>query len=378
MSAPTTADIDNIKLKAYNFNWDNNGLGISTVDTVSVSIGEQVINVDDADQFEGIIKQFSKGFMISVTATFKRSDAAFVWGLLAQNKSTLVSGGGKSYYSIRNKQVDNRADAKVLIMNPANLGTSDRSEDLYMPLAFPTLEDFELVGSRDTPQSVTVSFTIFPDLDNNNELLRVGDWTAVESDPVGIWAAMSPRALVPGKHLDAATIDVDELQQVEFLGAFADDSTTTMLLNDVGGLTAAETDKTIEIDTLSLANAVSVGDYLKLDDGGGNTEYVYVEAITYSTTTSATITAIRDVWGTGLVTLVDNDTITLQENVAVINVTSIATLASATPADVEIGTTVQGSGSAKAGVIKGIQAGSSVITATIGSTVSPDLTVTVS
>lgn len=372
---PTTADLDNIQLQAYDIVWDNQDLGFTTVDSLVINQGEQVINVDNADQLEGIIKQFSKGYVFSVTVSLKRSDFDFIYGKLMQSKATLVQGsGGEKYYSVRNQIFDNVDLSKILKLHPSNLSATDRSKDIYFPKAFPTLEDFNLVGSRDTVQEVSITFTIFPDLDNNDESARFGDWTAVASNPLGVWLSTDDNPQVPGKHVDAMTISAQSTHQINGFALFGTTTgTATAAIDNGAGYTA--TDTSLVFDGLSSANAILDNSYVEI-----GSEIIYVESVSYTSTTEGTLTVVRGVAGSTAASITDNDAITVIDEVAVINANDSGSWASSSASNVTVGDTVSGTGTDKSGVIAHVAAGSADITLTVpsGGTASPNLAVTAS
>lgn len=369
----TSQDVTDINLQSYDITWDSLDLGLTFVDSVVINQNEQLIPVANVDQIEGTVKSFSKGFVVNVTATFANTSIERIYGKLMQNKAVLQSDGTNRYYSLRNIKVDNTADAKALILHPSDLPSTDKSKDYYLPLAFPELPDFVINGSRDTVQQMQVTFVVFPDLNNNNEVLRAGDWTVTPTDPDYAFIATGSPFQVPAKSLLALDVEAGEKQQISAGIVYSANSTVTAALNDAGGLTATAT--SLPFDTLSSDNAIQEGSYLELDNGGSQ-EVVYVSSITYATSTTGTATIARGIWGTSGIVLVDNDTITIKNTPAITNATDIVTWASSSASNVTVGNVRGASDATKKGVIAHVAAGSANITATSGATVSPNLVVT--
>ncbi|MHC4397359.1 MAG: hypothetical protein ACYS1A_17100 [Planctomycetota bacterium] len=357
---------DNVKLVEFNFSYNNADQGFLVSAQTQTSPGTQYVDVINAAQFNGILKTWRNGFQPTLTITMLESDYNKLIGQLGVEQFYPIIDGSKLGWGMGSKQKE--LFGKQAVLHPVDADADDYAGDIMFWKAVPDFGQANIGGNRDEAQTVVVPFKILPDtnMNPNWDYGIIGDWTATETDPQGIFTQFNDKVVKPFKHTPAISIDSNQTLQKADYGFWAQDSGVTAAVNDIGDIAA--TDKTIEIDTISITNGLAIGDYIIIDS-----EYMEITDITYSTATAANATVIRGIGGTVAAIHLNDAVITKQKDVFILNVTRRAAHTSGTPASATVG---DSNVLNNKGLITWVAAGSSSIDCLLGATTSQALLVT--
>lgn len=363
----TNSQLDAIDKQRLEMIFDDVNLGVLKPDSLSVMLGGVYTPVT-VDQLTGVIKEWQEGFSISVKAILMDVSPSFIHGTLMNGAvGVKVGASGDAAVGFGSRKIDQRAISAELLLHEYGVAYTTRTTDWTFWKARAKFDGTEIAYGQGRVKELSVTFTIYPDLDQHVDFTYgcYGDASSVtsESVPKGTWISMGKNAQVPGKTLAAYTLGVNQLEQLQCFSAYSVDGSVTAALNDGTDINA--TDLTVTYDTLA-GGAFAVGDYIRM-----GTEYMYVSA-----DSGTALTVVRGVWGSTAATHLDNAVITVQSDVSIIRTTNYATWATSVAADVTVGTTFQGSGSANIGNTAWVSNGSSNITATVNTKASPNCVVT--
>ncbi len=369
----STINTDDMRQVAYDFYANLLPVGATTNGSTNVVIGQNRVAVENAEQVKGVIKLWRSGMTARIETTLKEVAPSKLSSIIALGISVRTS-GSKSAYGIGTNRVNIDPYAFELRLQPTGQDLSDTT-DSWIFWRAASVQEFTYSGNIDEPQEVGVVLEALPDLTRGTgfELGAHNHHEISQGTPRGVWIATGNRAKVPGKHLTAMTLTVDEIQQLQCYEHQSDISTTVTALMNEATLTA--TQKTINIDALSLDNGIAAGNYVILDSGSG-AEIVYVESVVRLSATTAELTVVRGVHGTTAAAHADNISVELLEGVQVWNRTYEATWASS-GSNVDAGNTFT-SNSQNKGEVTGVSSGGpDNITATFATKASPNTAITV-
>lgn len=361
-------DSSQIKFEEYDVRFKGEDLGYTKMDSTMTSMGMTYREVKDAAQFTGIVAKSKSGAAPTLKVVIYQTDFPNVFDTIAGNQVYPIVDGAKLAWGLGSRKLDLFDEAGEIILHPTGVDNDDYSRDIMYWLAVPDLSAVELKGSRDGAMSIEIPFTILPDTTQSLDLTYgiYGDHTAVEADPYTVYITTEAKARAPYNHTTALTLLSKAKTQVYAYGFYKTNSSVTAAVNEAGNVAA--TDASFDFDTLSTASNFAVGDYLLC-----GTEVMQITAITYATTTTGTITVNRHIAGTTAAAHLDNAAITKLSNVYVIPVTRRATWTSTAADDVTVGNS---NALGNKGLLTWLADGSDTITAAVGSTTSPNLTVT--
>lgn len=343
-------------------------IGYTLQDATMATLGFKYVVIQNAAQTQGIIAASKTGVAPTIRITMMQTQFASLSSLAGSQLYPIVD-GAKLAYGMGSRKLDLPSNAMPIRLHPAGVDDTDFSQDIYYWLASPDLSAVQYKGTRDSQQLLEVPFMLFQDttksLDFDYGLL--GDWTATtNAAPNYVYIDTEYQARVPYKHTSALTLASKQKKQVYGHAFYKTNTTTTCTVNEAGNVAA--TDQTFDIDALSVASSMSVGQYWIVD-----TEVLQIESISYSATDEATVTWIRGIGGSVAASHNDDATMTLLTNVYVIPVTLRGTWASSAGDDVTVGDSVA---SGTKGLLTWIADGSDTITCTVTAIASPNLTVT--
>lgn len=360
------ADKSKVKLREFNLIYDFEDVGYLVSAQTQASPGSQYVDVTNAAQFNGVLKSWTNGYIPTVQIQMLETDYQRLFGRLGGEQFRAIVDGAKLSWGIGSRVKE--LLGKMTILRPVGADAGDYAEDIAFWKGIPDFSQVQITGNRDEANVVTVPFKILPDDTQNIDWTygRIGDWTAVDTAPGGIFAQFDFAVKHPYKHIPAVTLDSNSKLQAQWFGFWSQDSAVTAAINDVDDITAI--DKDVVFDGLSIANGLSVGDYIKIDS-----EKMEITAIVYTTSTAGTATVRRGIGGTAAAIHLDDAAITLQKNVYVMNVTKRAAHLSSVPADVTVG---DSNVTDNKGLMEWASDGASNLTAVIGATTSQTLVVT--
>ena len=367
--AITNSQIEAIDKQRMEMYYDDVNLGALKPDSLRVQVGG-VYQPVTIDQLAGVVKEWQEGFTITVQGVLMDVSPAFINGTLMSGQVfSKTAASGDIFVGLGNRKIDMRAISAELRLHEYGVADTTRTTDWMFWKAKAKFENTEFAYGATTVKELTVTFTIYPDLDKaiDYQYGGYGDWSAYDAEavPKGVWIATGKNAQVPGKHLTALTLNPSDLQDLQAFAAYATDGSVTAALND--GTDINSTDTAVVYDTLA-GGSIVAGDYIKM-----GTEYMRVSA---NDTGTNTLTVQRGVWGSTAAAHLNDAAITVQTAVSVVRCTNWATWASSVAADVTVGTTFNGSGTAAIGRIAHVSSGSSNVTATLNTKASPNLVVT--
>ena len=371
-----SSSIADIEVKAFDVFFDGIDMGFTEVDSLQVEMGAEYLDVTNSDQLFGMIASWEKGFNFVVNMTLMQANIDFLFEKVLRGRYTKVAdASGNRVYKIVNSSKKLHDTTARLELHPRENDRTDRSGDYTFTLTEIKLDGTQLLGSRDSIQSLQISFVVFPNFDNNpkGEVAMFGDPSTVETDPDTAWISTSEKLIDNvGIHLDAIEMDEQMIEQLYCWGYLGADSSTTAAIDEAGNITISQ--NSFNIDATATGD-LRAGDIIKID-----TEYMLVGTVTALTATTATLSGVRrGMYGSAAATHLDNAVVTLRENNSFIN-RSIdgAAWASSTPATATVGNIPTASlGVTKSGVVEALAAGTTNITGTVGATASPNCALTV-
>ncbi len=366
---PSSADIADIRLQAYEITYDSEDIGFTTNGSTVINVNGVPVPVDNVEQLRGVVKLFRAGWEITVDIELKDTSPATINGLAMRGESIETS-GGKSRFNIGDAITNMEPFAAELKLHVQGIDLSDTSDDWLFFKAV-IVGPIALTGSNIDHQVLPLTFQVLPDFDKSSERRfgAFGSHDISQGTPRGIWITMGKRPITPSQHLTALTLDADQVDQIQAFEHASDISTTiTALLNDAG---LVATDKDIVVDALTVDNGVAANDFLILDSASGK-EIVFVESVVRINATEATYTTVRGVHGTTAAAHANDVTVELLEDVSVTRITDSQDVAWASddPADVAVGDTFTSTTQNK-GQVSHVAVGSANITATFNAVASP-------
>ena len=380
-------DVNNTRLQSYIAYWRSVQtntfveLGITKVGTPEFGAKGAYVNLDDADAFFGRIASQKTGWEVMCKITLQEISYAELYSRILQGQTGLVIDGVKKAYDGDTSPVNMTRDISgELRLIPLAAPAGDLSECITMWKAAPQV-DLKLAGDRTKYQTVDVEFMAYPDSTRKRAgfpfsaaYFRLGDPTAIASDPDYIGFTFGDQPVAPYKHTPAFSIDAGDKKKTFAYGAFTANKVAgnTVALN---GAIATVTQTSVVYQTKTIAGESLTGQYVIVDS-----EILYVTLDTQSTTTTGTLTVVRAALFSTAATHLTATVCTQQDplSLAVIPVTDRATFASGTPATATVGDS-SSTGSlvfGDKGLVTHVAAGTTNVTATIGLTVSKNLVVT--
>lgn len=363
----TNAQLDAIDKQRMEMYFDDVNLGALDPDSLSVMING-VYQPVTIDQLAGIVKEWQEGFTIMVKGTLMDVSPSFVKGtLMAGQLFSKTATSGDLFVGFGNRKIDMRAISAELRLHEYGVAATTRTTDWIFWKSKAKFNNTEFGYGATKVKKLQVEFTIYPDLEKELDFQYggYGDYTAMTSEavPVGVWISAGKVAQVPGIHLAALSLAAGQLEDLQAFAAYATAGDVTAAVNNGSNITSGAT--TIAYDTLA-GGTIVAGDYIKIDN-----EYMWVVS-----KTDTEYTVKRAVWGSTAASHLDNAVITVQKNVSIVRVTNWATWASSSTADVTVGTTFGGTGTAFIGRFAHVSSGSSNGTATVNTKASPNLVLT--
>lgn len=366
MSEITNAQLDAIDKQRMSMYADDANLGAMDPDSLSVMI-DGVYQPVTIDQIPGIVKEWQEGYNIMVRATLLDVSPAFIIGTLFSGQLfSKTATSGDIFGGFGPRKIDMRAQAVELRLHEYGVANTTRTTDwIFWKAKAKFKSEFAYGATR--VKKLAVEFTIYPDTDKELDFQYggYGDYTAMTSEavPVGVWISAGKIAQTPGIHLAALSLAAGQLEDMQVFAAYSTAGDVTAAINNGSNITSGAT--TIAYDTLA-GGTIVAGDYIKIDN-----EYMWVVS-----KTDTEYTVKRAVWGSTAASHLDNAVITVQKNVSIVRVTNWATMASSVTADVIVGNTFGGTGTAAIARISHVSSGSSNVTATVNTKASPNLVVT--
>jgi len=363
----TNAQIDAIDKQRMEMYFDDVNLGALDPDSLSVMIGG-VYQPVTIDQLAGICKEWQEGFTIMVRGTLLDVSPSFVKGtLMAGQLFSKTSTSGDLFVGFGGRKIDMRAISAELRLHEYGVANTTRTTDWLFWKSKAKFNNTEFAYGATRVKKLQVEFTIYPDFEKELDFQYggYGDYTAMTSEavPVGVWISAGKIAQTPGIHLAAMSLAAGQMEDLQAFAAYSTAGDVTAAVNNGSNITSTAT--TIAYDTLA-GGTIVAGDYIKIEN-----EYMWVVS-----KTDTEYTVKRAVWGSTAATHNDDAVITVQKNVSIVRVTNWATWASSVTADVTVGTTFGGTGTAAIGRFAHVSSGSSNGTATVNTKASPNLVVT--
>jgi len=337
---------------------------------LSVKFNDNIVELKDIAGYIGTAEAKTYGLVPEVMFTTFHANVANLWGIYLNGYTTVITSGADKSYHGGVKLIDLFADADTLVIHPGDLDDTDRSEDFNFHLARLTPENVELIGDHSKFQEIKLNARIFPDENRSVEsrYFIIGDPT-ITNTPLKVWTQWNKKVNIPSFHVAALSLAVGQNEQVQGMALFGDIVTTaTGAIDDATDISASDT--SIVFDTMAGGTFIA-DEYYVIES-----EYIYVTAVTMSSTTAGTLTAVRGVCGTTAAAHVDDTVITMVTGSSIENQTAQGTWASSDVAKVTIGDTYLGSGTTLKGVANHVATGPSNITMTLNSVASPNLVIT--
>jgi hypothetical protein len=378
-------NVNNTRIQQYVAYWKSaqsnvfTELGITETGTPEFGAKGSYVNLEDADQFFGRIASQLVGHEVMCRIVLKEVSYAELYSRLLQGQLYQVIDGVRRRYDADTVPVNmNRDIAGELRLVPLSAPPGDLSECITIWKAAPQL-DLKLAGDRTKYQTVAAEFMAYPDslrarpgYPLSAGYYGLGDPNALPSDPDFIGASFGDQPMAPYKHTPAFSIAPGDKKKTFWYGAWTADGTQTALINNGGGYSATAT--SLIYDTKSPLEDFT-GKYIRI-----NSEILYVTADSNPTGSAGTLTVVRGALFSTPATIADNDTITVQnpDSIAILPVTGRAIFASSAPAVATVGDSAS-TGSlpfGDKGLVTHVSAGTTNITATIGTTVSQALVTT--
>lgn len=368
MAEITQAQIDAIDKERPSIAFGGVDLGAFLPDSVGVTVNE-VTQELRIDQVPGIVKEWQEGWDISISVTLMDVSPDFVRGVLLKNRlATRFADSGNPFVGFGNRKIDKASSsvAETLRIHGYGVDQDNRQLDWYFWKTAGTVQGEIPYGATRVKQ-LQVVFKIYPDFTKNIDFQYggYGDWAGYSEDaaPDAVSIVLG-NSQVPQKTNLGVDIAVGEIQNISAYGYWSTNGEAGAL----NGAIASATATTFDVDGFGTGVFPVAGDYIRV-----NSETMYVTGVSGST-----LTVVRGVWNNGAATHLDNDVVTILANVNSADVTRFATWASGTPATATVGNLFDSpTNTSRKGVVKGIAAGTTNVTATIGAVASQNCVVTV-
>lgn len=363
----TTADIENMEIQTLDIEFDNVDLGLTEDGSVQVNFNEELIDINNVDQFPSTVALFSTGMPFEINMTLLRSDIDYIFGTLLKNRTTVISdGSGNTAYYV--KDVTQNLVTKVGRLKLHPRGVSGRGSDVTFPKAVLQFDATVLSYQRTDIKRLAVTIKTFTDPDADGLRAIFGDPSITSGNPDTCFITTGQSIInqigVHVSNIDSTVGALDQIQGWSFEQTIS--TTKTGDIDEVGNVSA--TDIEFNIDNMVEGDFV-VGDIIKVES-----EFIYVGGVTTLTSTTANLNGlIRGMYGSTAATHTDGISLAVCDNTALINRTlDGGTWASDTPATATIGDTPTGTGASRSGVINALAIGTTNLKVTVGTTDSPN------
>lgn len=368
---PQGATGTSFNLRTYEITWRDINLGNTVPGSVNIPIEGRYVDVE-SDQVEGRADTIPKGIIFGddLTMELQSTDMDFIIATLLRDQAEVIVNGQAISAGLGFKTRDSEDVVGLLRYHP--VGETGTENDIVAFCAFPKVA-FSLTGERDQEQRLAVTFSTTPDSNQapGFQYGRIGSPDIVAATPEFVSIIFDQNInRAPYMSVRAASLSPGEVQRLTSTATFMTAGTTTF---EIVGAPSA-TDTTIAFDTLSVAQGIKVGDFVKHNVSG---ERFFIEAITFTTDTSGSMTVVRGVPDGVGSSFSDNDVVTAQINVSSRYVRESAAWAASVAANVAVGNVFGGTGVTAKGIITdGGSAGTSDITATVNAVASAALVYT--
>ena len=201
------ADKSKVKLREFNLIYDFEDVGYLVSAQTQASPGSQYVDVTNAAQFNGVLKSWTNGYIPTVQIQMLETDYQRLFGRLGGEQFRAIVDGAKLSWGIGSRVKE--LLGKMTILRPVGADAGDYAEDIAFWKGIPDFSQVQITGNRDEANVVTVPFKILPDDTQNIDWTygRIGDWTAVDTAPGGIFAQFDFAVKHPYKHIPAVTLD---------------------------------------------------------------------------------------------------------------------------------------------------------------------------
>lgn len=367
-------DKSKVRLREYDLYTESLGrVGYLVSAQTQTSPGSEYIVVENAAQTRGIVKGWKVGDKPTLTAQLLQVDFEALFGGMGggQYPEIVDSTTGNKSWGMGDKVIDLDNIGEFVRLHPTDADADDFTQDIAFWKAAPDFSQVTISGNRDEAQTVTVPFRIFADENKSADerFGRVGDWTAVEGTPLGVFIQVGktqyPYVHTVETELARAGVKTPLVANI-FNGAL---SGTTCTIDEVGGITATQT--LVDVDAVTNTALFAVGDYVQINSA----EVAEIIGATVTGANSKQLTLLRGVGGTTAAIAADNDTIEILSNVSVSRGTEKATWASSDGTKATVGNS---NASSNKGIVTAVATGFANITATVNAKASPNFAVTVS
>lgn len=373
-------DVTNARIQQYRVHWFPRNRAISAQPLGIHATGAEMnykgeyVNLEDVDQFFGRVASQKVGFGVSFKIRFYEVSPAEIAKLLIYQVRQVVDGVKRALDGDTTPVNMNRDVAGQLTLIPLSAPANDLSEAQTLWMAAPML-DIKFASDRTKYQSVEVEFIGYPDpLRSNtdfpyaNGYFRIGDPTALETDPDAIGCVIGDEPKAPYIHTPAASIYVGDTKRITWYGAYRQASANYVLVNSGGGITATAT--TIPYDNKQVA--VDLTGYYIIN----GTAAWYIVADSGGTAAAGNLTVVPRALYSIAASKADNAQLDVVDpnSLAVLPVTDAVDMASSDPTKATIGNFVSDGSKSR---LTGVAAGTTNITADKGATTSDNLVVTV-
>lgn len=371
------SDLDAIELAQYQVYFDDLNLGYLVDGSLSVAVAGSYTNVETVNQFEGIIKQWNRANIPTITFSVFANSVDYLRTKLMKNQvDTETFADGSSKIGLGVKTRSSSTYEGVLLMTPYPAVAGDYSKDIRVTKAVIQINfDNIIAGSKESPAELSVTVNAMPDTTQpvGYEYATLGNWARSSDTPLGVSVSTYQYVMAEDARmsLGALTLKNDEQHRLEchiHYGTIS--SSVTTAINFGSGYSA--TDTSLVVDSVT---GISAGDFVRITTSGPVQEYARVSGVDSGTNT---LTVERNALGSTAQAVADGDAVALVENVASEQGRDKATWASSDATKATVGDTFQGAGTANKGVVKHVAAGSTNITATFNSVASPALVITAS
>jgi len=357
------------KMRTYDLYRDGVRWGYIIKDETSeLTFTSMLQKLEDVSGFPGVYQMYGYGLIPKHKVTLYDADIDTIRSQLLADNVTTNTSGAKKGLDFGTKAIDYREKAKTFLLHPHDkTDMSDQSEDFYFHLSVLDATSLKFLGSQRNYQSYDLMFEFLPDFEQTiTKTYGTYGYRDITDTPLGSWIQPGKIASVPGMHLYAATLKIGQNIKLEGFNGYGEivNTSTCKIANTAG---YSGTDTSFDIDNIS---GTLVAGYYR----NARTAEVY-KIGAYNSGTFSSIT--RACWGTAATALNDADTLAYISSASVERHTDEGTWATSNAANVDVGNTYMGSGTANKGVLfHGGSASTSNITFTYGAVASPNLVAT--
>jgi len=375
---PGTVDYNAIKRESYYLTAFYNGqaysLGYCDVGTLNITISPRIVTKEVDQLATTRAKADMLGYEASISATLSGTSAQYLRDFILTQQTAIrgSSTTGGAGYGIGDRGLP--VETFELTMVPTSNADGDYSESFcFWEAGLGEGVSLSLAGNKNEFQSVDVEFVAYPQLDGGTEGFRYGIFgnaAAIGDEPAFVFIT-SGEAVAPYSRVSAMTLGTNAAANMQAYGYWETASGTTAAINQVGGINA--TDQTVTYDTL--VGSFAVGDVIGIG----------TERMTVTSVSSTVLGITRAAFGSVAASALDDAVIT-RYSWYIVRMTdqNSCAWASSAPADVAVGNTAGGTGTARKGYVYWVSPGSGNVTAEVTSddglttTTSQNLAVTAS